>query len=241
MPSVVPATCLPATFHAALKYLYTRDRGGNGTEMHVTWAPLFPVAQASKVRTVLACWRLGGRAPYQFSSLGPALSFHHHDTADQVPLCPRPVASRPCRILCFDSRHSLWARGCLLLFVARPSPSCRSCEDPSPSSIEPPERRKARVASPAPLPRRSQLSRPIATAPVESLTRVPNEWGPESVFHLGIPTSQTLQDGRILPVPVPCDPFAVSASTAGCHFASPRPASVDLTGLFIAIAGNDRN
>lgn len=162
--------------------------------MHVTWAPLFPVAQASKVRTVLACWRLGGRAPYQFSSLGPALSFHHHDTADQVPLCPRPVASRPCRILCFDSRHSLWARGCLILFVARPSTSCRSCEAPSLSSIEPPERRKARVASPAPLPRRSQLSRPIATAPVESLTRVPNEWGSESVFHLGIPTSQTLQD-----------------------------------------------
>lgn len=154
-----------------------------------------PSPQASKVRTVLVCWRLGGRAPYQFSSLGPALSFHHHDTADQVPLCLRPVATKPCRIPCFDSRHSLWARGCLLFFVARPPPSCRSCEDPSLSSIEPPERRKARVASPAPLPRCSQLSRPIATAPVESLTRAPNEWGLESVFHLGTPTCQTLQGG----------------------------------------------
>lgn len=31
---------------------------------------------------MLVCWRLGGRAPYQFSSLGSALSFHHHDTTD---------------------------------------------------------------------------------------------------------------------------------------------------------------
>lgn len=129
-----------------------------------------PSPQASKVRTVLVCWRLGGRAPYQFSSLGPALSFHHHDTADQVPLCLRPVATKPCRIPCFDSRHSLWARGCLLFFVARPPPPagpartrrCRQSNRPSEERRALPHPRRchaapnSRARSPPPLSRVSR-------------------------------------------------------------------------------------
>lgn len=64
-----------------------------------------------------------GALPVQF--LGPALSFHHHDTTYQVPLCPCPVATKPCRIPCFDSRHSLRAKSCLSLSVVLLPSSCR--------------------------------------------------------------------------------------------------------------------
>lgn len=48
--------CLHAVLRAFPRYWYL-----------ITWTPLFP-GQGWERRYVLACWRLGGRAPYQFSS-----------------------------------------------------------------------------------------------------------------------------------------------------------------------------
>lgn len=201
----------------------------------ITWTPLFPgVSLASLARYVLACWRLGGgpgALPVQF--LGSALSFHHHDTIDQLPLCLQPAATKPCRIPRFDSRHSLWARSWLHFFVAFHSPSCRSREDPV-AVVN----RTARVKKGARclVRARSQRLRPITIVTAEFLARVPNEWGPRSVFDLGTPTCH-LCKAEVLNSAFGLRSRCVAASTAGCHFAFPRPASAGLPEAhFIATA-----